>query len=249
MKVCARCGNEKPLVEFYNDRSQKDGKDRRCIECAKAHLLEVKKRNGDKMREARNKRHKERMATDPAYRDRVRKGNRERRRAQRAADPERNRQYVRDRYARIRNDPEKWAAFLAKKRAYIAQLKENDREKYEALLEARRIMHRLRRIEKGLPVRGSKMKAPVGAYVEKVEAAPLVPLLEDWIARYELDHSDTDNGGKVPTIAVLSERSGISSKVIHRIRTGQEKIALDTADKLCVAIEVPLSMIYTEDEE
>lgn len=247
MKRCARCKLEKPIDDFYNDRSQGDGKDRRCIECAKAHLVEVKTRNGDKMRASRRARHKERMANDPAYRDRVRKGNRERRRAQRAADPERNRQYVRNRYEKLRSDPEKWAAFLAKKREYVARLKTSDPDKYEALLEARRINNRLRRIELGLPVRKSKaVKNGVGR-TTKLDAAPLVPLIEEWIDRYEIEHSETPH--RTPTIKVLSERSGVSDRLILRIRKGQEKVALDTADKLCLAIDVPLSMIYSGDED
>jgi len=35
MKICSRCKESKQLSSFYNDRTQKGGKSRRCKDCAK----------------------------------------------------------------------------------------------------------------------------------------------------------------------------------------------------------------------
>jgi hypothetical protein len=32
-KLCSRCGKTKPLSEYYNDKSQADGKQRYCKQC------------------------------------------------------------------------------------------------------------------------------------------------------------------------------------------------------------------------
>jgi hypothetical protein len=34
-KTCSKCKQEKPVQEFYRDRTNKDGKRHNCIECCK----------------------------------------------------------------------------------------------------------------------------------------------------------------------------------------------------------------------
>lgn len=91
MKTCKKCGIEKPLEEFYNQKSTKDGKRPRCKICTDIATNEYNKKNRERLNEkAREDRandptisqrqraqHKERMENDPEYAERVRERNRE----------------------------------------------------------------------------------------------------------------------------------------------------------------------------
>lgn len=54
MKKCSRCKELKPLSNFYNDVSRKDGKDHMCIGCRKAIINKVRVANIQRRYEERN---------------------------------------------------------------------------------------------------------------------------------------------------------------------------------------------------
>jgi len=49
MKVCSKCKTEKPLSEFYNDSSKKDGLGNSCKNCNKARYIKYRKNNKTKI--------------------------------------------------------------------------------------------------------------------------------------------------------------------------------------------------------
>lgn len=234
MKRCGTCGTTKPLDAFNRDRSQNDGLDKRCRDCATAHRKGMQDKNGDRYRATKNKRHADRMKNDPEYRERVRRIHREGQQRRRAT-PEgrrRMRQDARDAYARLKADPEAWADFLAKRRERMTEIRATDPQRYTDILEARRINRRLRRIENGEPVRWSKPKRTR----KTVLAEPLLRMIGKRII--------------VESAKALAEEAGISDRVLRRITNGeQERMSVDTAEALCVALDVPYSLIYDEGEE
>ena len=50
-KVCARCGKEKPLSEFYVDSQSKDGRNSWCKDCHKKYGREYRVARKEKLRE------------------------------------------------------------------------------------------------------------------------------------------------------------------------------------------------------
>ena len=72
VKVCAKCGNEKPIDEFYRSRKSKDGHHSYCKECQRSVHLKWLRENRSKSKKHslsyyyRNK--EERMAYQTDYR-------------------------------------------------------------------------------------------------------------------------------------------------------------------------------------
>lgn len=56
MKACHKCGEEKPLDEFYKHPCAKDGRDNACKECRKAKVRKNRRENLDYYREYDRKR-------------------------------------------------------------------------------------------------------------------------------------------------------------------------------------------------
>ena len=50
MKACSKCGEEKPLDDFYRDKSGKSGRSSRCKTCANAHVASWKAANSERHR-------------------------------------------------------------------------------------------------------------------------------------------------------------------------------------------------------
>jgi hypothetical protein len=48
MKICVKCKKEKPLEDFYNDKTRNDGKNPYCIVCRKNETVSMKKEISDK---------------------------------------------------------------------------------------------------------------------------------------------------------------------------------------------------------
>jgi hypothetical protein len=251
LKRCNSCRLEKDLRQFNKDRSQKDGLDKRCRECAKAHNKRVKERNGDKMRAARNARHRERMATDPEYRERTRRIHREnaRKRRSTAQGRAKMREYSREAYARRKADPERWQRFIDQARERLQEIRENDSERYADMLEARRVNRRLRRLENGQAVRNLKRDESK----IKVHSAPLKPLIERWVKNREAEVTyeyDEESGASIQPSVVgeLADRAGVSTKMIYRIRNPKpgdgDRIELESADAICYALDIPFELVY-----
>ena len=88
-KECKKCGEVKPLTEFYNQKSTKDGKRTQCKSCIDEYTNTYNKKNRKKLnekarqfrqehpeewagyREKRKERQKEKMQNDPFYVSRV----------------------------------------------------------------------------------------------------------------------------------------------------------------------------------
>lgn len=77
-KRCPRCGETKPLEDFYRDRSSRDGRYSRCKTCflpeARERMREYANRPG--VRERANARSRARYRTDGAHRERLAEQNR-----------------------------------------------------------------------------------------------------------------------------------------------------------------------------
>ena len=54
-KICTKCGQEKPLAEFYNNKKAKDGKTFRCKSCMNTVNEKYRKDNPEKVKETRRK--------------------------------------------------------------------------------------------------------------------------------------------------------------------------------------------------
>ncbi len=54
-KKCSRCGNIKPIDEFYNDKDSKDGKGYRCKACRQILTLSWRKRNPEQVKSTMKK--------------------------------------------------------------------------------------------------------------------------------------------------------------------------------------------------
>lgn len=50
-KICTKCKQEKPIVEFCKNKRQKDGYDYRCKACRKEYITAYQKENSKKLRE------------------------------------------------------------------------------------------------------------------------------------------------------------------------------------------------------
>lgn len=255
LKRCNRCGREKDLREFYRDRSQKDGRDKRCKQCAKEHLAALKERRRDEMNARRRARHNERIANDPKYRERVRTQARENRRRQRSTPEGKRKQRAEARkaYAKRKADPERWKAFTDQARERLKKIRENDPDRYADMLEARRVNRRLRRIANGQAVRD--LKLPQSKIT--VSSAPLKPLVERWITNYlaSFNARDFAMGGATaaPAVKELADRAGVSQKMIYRVRNPKlgngDRILLETADSICCALDIPFELVYGEEGE
>jgi hypothetical protein len=91
MKTCKKCGIEKPLEEFYKQKSAKDGHRTRCKVCTDEYTNEYNKKNRERLNEKSREnrandptigekqraKHKERMENDPEYAEKIREKNRE----------------------------------------------------------------------------------------------------------------------------------------------------------------------------
>lgn len=53
-KCCSKCGIEKPLTEFHNDKKCKYGKTVSCKTCVKAYGIKYREENAQKLRETRH---------------------------------------------------------------------------------------------------------------------------------------------------------------------------------------------------
>jgi len=72
MKICSVCKIEKPLEDFYNSQSSKDGKSYRCIACDKAARATYKERNREKfLQTAREVNWRMRFGMEPEDYDRM----------------------------------------------------------------------------------------------------------------------------------------------------------------------------------
>jgi hypothetical protein len=112
-----------------------------------------------------------------------------------------------------------------------------DPDRAEEFRENARIYQRDWRRNRGINVRvltEQEYQARYGSgYRQMVSAKPLRPVLMAWL-EYE-------------SIGRLAARSGVSDRLIRRVRDGQEHIAWPCADRLCVAMGYTFSVVYGTD--
>ena len=58
MKICNKCKKEKQFIEFYKNKTKKDGLDSWCIECNRKNAEKWRKANKDKVNEYYRQRYK-----------------------------------------------------------------------------------------------------------------------------------------------------------------------------------------------
>lgn len=120
--------------------------------------------------------------------------------------------------------------------AYYAWQKA-DPERWARHLEDARINYRKRQEAKGKPVRQMSDAEYVTRYGNgygkstRVPAAPLVPYVKHALAEFSENE--------------LALFAGVSQKRLHEIIDVEDKqISLITADRLCVAFDLPMSLVY-----
>ena len=122
--------------------------------------------------------------------------------------------------------------------AYYAWMKA-DPERWQRHLEDARINYRKRREAQGKTVRQMSDAEYIKRYgtgfgvSTRVSAAPLVPFVKMWLSSMSEDE--------------LGKMAGVSHKRVREIVDDEAKqISLVTADRLCVAFQLPLSFVYQE---
>ena len=82
-------------------------------------------------------------------------------------------------------------------------------------------------------------------------AVELTPFILTWLGDRDLRaRQDRVNGRMMAGITDLADLSGVSERRIYAILHGeQDAVHVDTADKLCTALAVPLALVYPEARE
>lgn len=245
--ICKTCRKDRPIDDFKRYSRESNSRATRCRHCRAASTRRVARwhENGRRCERCRKLKPCPGEITDidrsnagvckACQRAKARNFQRNWSRDKRASDPDwrrrqidatirwqkRNRTYVLDadrrRYVRLRKDPKR-----------VARFNEDARMRYRLLQE-----------------RKGRQLPPLseGAYARQygtgygrstvVDAAPLLPLIQHHISMV---------GG-----LELARVSKVSIKALERVAKGvQDQISLVTADRLCVAFGLPLSLVYPE---
>ena len=95
MKTCTKCGETKPLDDFYRKRSSADGRDSWCRECVAERSRRYHEENRDKERERSRRWREENRGKSMEYMRRWREENRDKERERQRQYQEENRNYRR----------------------------------------------------------------------------------------------------------------------------------------------------------
>ena len=113
-KVCTKCGEDKPLTEFYRDSRRSDGLTSSCKKCNNFLKAEYRKANPEKMKARDAAYHKANLEKKKAYWSEYYKANQEKLKA-----------YWAEYY---KANPEKRKAYWAAYRAYQKEMSEMQEE-------------------------------------------------------------------------------------------------------------------------
>jgi len=117
--------------------------------------------------------------------------------------------------------------------------------------EYQRFWAEVRRRRKGVPQRNWLPNGKRRVKKDRIvlNPAPLVREIERWVLAQ--DHDDKPHTRVLGQgYEALARLSGVPARSIYRIRTGESRhVSLASADKLCVAIGVPLALLYPEDSD
>lgn len=169
---------------------------------------------------------------DGCYLERRRAHKRERYRVQRE-DPEWYEQKLargREWRRRARQDPARLDVMRAQRREYQRRMKERPGW-WESRLADNRMWYRLRSEREGKRQHASSR--PVANVETRLDPRPLRALVEQFYA----------NGG---TPEVLAGRMGVDEAAVRRVFGGQH-ITLDKADRVCMALDTSLAVVYPDE--
>lgn len=161
--------------------------------------------------------YRERIFSDPYLAEQYRKASRERAAKYRAADPEHYREIERRVYAKRRADPKRWRKWLDEA---------NERT-------------RARKLARGEPIRVLTPKVYNQRNGESIyRRLPIEPLM--------FNMREYLNGDE-RTMKNLADAAGVPLRRVQGILNGEfRNVTVTTADRLCVGLEVPLSLVYPE---
>jgi hypothetical protein len=112
--------------------------------------------------------------------------------------------------------------------------------------EYRRIWQEGQRRRRGAPPRNFKHRRTVVDRAERIflEREPLLEAMNAYVAR-EL-RSGRDGGNGSPDLwESLALEAGLSARALWRVRSGEsQRVQIDVADKIAVALDIPLSLLY-----
>lgn len=105
----------------------------------------------------------------------------------------------------------------------------------ELAREYQRIWHEVQRRRAGIPPRNWRRRLPVERIF--LDPAPLLSAMDLWI-----------KAQPEPSWKALARQAGLEPRAIQRLRHGESQhVRIDIADRLALAIEVPLSLIYVDE--
>lgn len=123
---------------------------------------------------------------------------------------------------------------LASRRFY----KQRGEKALERDRESSRMYREAKRRERGTPVRNFSNRRTVIDRPERV-LLPREPLVREMRAFLKITGMGWES---------LARRAGVDSRSLHRIEHGESKrVRIDLADKIAVAMDIPLSLIYPHD--
>ena len=132
-------------------------------------------------------------------------------------------------------------------RTYQRELyRDRSPERAEAKREYRRFWQEAQRRRNGTPARAFRHRSTVVDRVERVflEAKPLLEAMDAFETR-ELRSLRVRESGKPDVWERLALEAGLDSRALRRLRSGESRrVQLDVADKLAVALDIPLSLLY-----
>lgn len=242
--LCPDCEQVKPLTSenWYFD-SNGDKRSGACRACKRRKQRDYAAANRDEVNRRKREQHARNMAS-PHKRARKRRqwkaankkrlaserGREQLRRASRKyrqkvmADPERraewnekHREISRRYYERLKADPRRYAAYLAYKRG----------ERPTTVPDPRLML--------------------TGHGGGLVDPAPLVELVEAWLAR-QPPRQDAEGKviGKEP-VGELARAAQVSERLIYSLRTGERRrVSVDAADRVCIALGLHLIDVYPD---
>jgi len=91
-KTCTKCGEVKPLDQFYKDKTGKFGRSQKCVICARSQHREAHAVKGKEWYQSKKARREERMSEDKEYAEAVRRRWAKKMSNTRAAHPDRERE-------------------------------------------------------------------------------------------------------------------------------------------------------------
>lgn len=167
----------------------------------------------------------------------------------RRENPETRARHVAESREWRRRHPERAAAAQRRWREKVRA----DPERYQEWLDNNRIYHRIWRERQGIHVRTMSEAEYLERYGNgsgwktALDPTPLVAQMAGWFDDEEtVDHCTPEERELARTQQSLAAISGVPARTIGRVLNEGANISLRNADRLAVAIDVPLTLVYPE---